>query len=37
MVDYLKNKANQFIQDVGAKVLPVIKETRFLKEGVLTP
>jgi len=37
MVDYLKNKINQAVQSVGAKVLPVLKDSLFLKEGVLTP
>lgn len=36
-MDYLKNKANNFVQKVATPFMGVLKESKFLKEGVLTP
>ena len=37
MVDSLKNLGNKFVQKVATPFMGVLKESKFLKEGVLTP
>jgi hypothetical protein len=37
MVDALKNLANKTFQKVATPFIGVLKDSKFLKEGVLTP
>jgi ubiquitin-like-conjugating enzyme ATG3 len=36
-MEYLKNKANNVLQKVATPFMGVLKESKFLEKGVLTP
>ena len=36
-MDSLKNKANNFFQSIATPFIGVLKESKFLEKGVLTP
>ena len=36
-MDYIKNKANQAFVSVATNFVPVLKDSKFLEKGVLTP
>lgn len=37
MVDSFKNKANNFFMAVATPFIGVLKETKFIEKGILTP
>ena len=37
MVDSIKNKANNFFMAVATPFIGVLKETKFIEKGILTP